>query len=1161
MGTQETSTERTQFRSAEGEDLGRHIQATWTQLGGFLRLTTVLLLPIFLFGLSATAQTLEGYLYNASPNVLAQGYPGEGTEFTMSLYPTGVTVAPDQAQWSSSISGPWQDLEINGTPQTYFVSVIVPGAAAAQLGERFFRVCRTGGSVCTNPMDPDAPTLLRVVPAQVTDVYPGRITVGGLSDNTTLSVYYVNKRDDNPASSPTVYLTDSQGNDIEQLEVTYYPGYEGQINERYVEVSLPVEYTTQVASYRLRIVDTFDVGESPIQTNPSIQQSGIEIVAPAQFVTPSPLPPAQLGVPYGPEGGGVEIVATGGSPYSGEGYDSYDYYLDSGELPSGIFLSGSFSLSAYLSGTTNGPAGIYTFTVAVSDQFGVITLKEYRMGVQSIAPDLSFTSSTLPQGRVDEFYFSNLSATGGVGPYTFLLPEGGRPLPAGLELQPNGFILGVPTTQGTFTVDFLVEDTELRQATVAIPITILPPYPPVILTSPSPLPKGRAGQAYNYQFTTTGGLPPYFYYTGESGNPPPGLSLSFTGLLSGTPTTPGTYDFGVGVYDSRGQDAAQIADFKMYRLVIDEAVPPPSFITTAILPVGEVGSPYSATLEAKDGIAPLQFIVPIGALPPGLILNPQTGVISGTPSAVTTVEFLATVRDSRGQEGTRYFTIDVLDERLPLSITTTSPLPSASLGDPYSASIAVNGGLAPYAFSVSAGSLPPGLSLGAANGTISGTASQAGSYTFTVSVADSGEATVSREFTIVVSSTVRFTTQSPLPDGQVGVPYAATIGAERGTTPYLFSVIDGQLPNGLSLDGATGVLSGTPTAPFSGAFTVRVRDAAVPPAEATRTFQIRVLQPLELTVLQLPTGTVNVAYSLQFGAQGGVPGYTFTLINGSLPAGLSLSPSGLLSGTASAVSSQTITVRVTDSEEATAERSYTLEIRALPVNGGSLSLSTAVGVSNTQNEVDVTLSAEQPDDINGTVTLSLVSNVNPPVDDPTVQFISGGRTVAFTIPAGQTSANFGQAATARFQTGTTAATLVFTAAFQRNGQDVTPSPAPQASLAIPVTPPTLTDLGVTRSSNNLTVVVRGFAPERNITTAVLEFTRRAGAPGNNPETFNVNVTQAFQQWFGGSESAQFGSQFRLTIPVTLSGDPADIIGVTVRLTGPSGTGNSLNATF
>jgi hypothetical protein len=109
--------------------------------------------------------------------------------------------------------------------------------------------------------------------------------------------------------------------------------------------------------------------------------------------------------------------------------------------------------------------------------------------------------------------------------------------------------------------------------------------------------------------------------------------------------------------------------------------------------------------------------------------------------------------------------------------------------------------------------------------------------------------------------------------------------------------------------------------------------------------------------------------------------------------------------------------------------------------------------------------------------------------------------------------------------------------------------------------PTLSSLSVTRSQNGLTVVIRGFSTPRNMNTATLNFTARAGSNITSGLSFTVNLASAFTTWYGSASSAQYGSQFQLTIPVTISGDSTEITGLSVVLNNSVGASNTLNATF
>jgi hypothetical protein len=156
---------------------------------------------------------------------------------------------------------------------------------------------------------------------------------------------------------------------------------------------------------------------------------------------------------------------------------------------------------------------------------------------------------------------------------------------------------------------------------------------------------------------------------------------------------------------------------------------------TAPLPQAIVGDPYSATLIATGGKPPYSFSIISGSVP-GLTMN-SGGVVSGTPiGAAGTVSFTVEVTDSNAPAQSATATLSITIGPA-LSITTAS-LPPATKGSSYNNSVVANGGKAPYAFSVSSGSLPKGLSINATSGAISGTPDGTrGTANFTVQVTDS----------------------------------------------------------------------------------------------------------------------------------------------------------------------------------------------------------------------------------------------------------------------------------------------------------------------------------------------------------------------------------------------------------------------------------------
>ncbi|HET9180110.1 MAG TPA: Ig domain-containing protein, partial [Terriglobia bacterium] len=143
----------------------------------------------------------------------------------------------------------------------------------------------------------------------------------------------------------------------------------------------------------------------------------------------------------------------------------------------------------------------------------------------------------------------------------------------------------------------------------------------------------------------------------------------------------------------------------------------PSFIiTTGALPGGTVNTAYSATLTATGGTGSYTWSISAGSLPAGLTLNTSTGAITGTPTTAGTSNFTAKVTDSNSQTATQNLSITV---NAALSITTTS-LPGGTVGTAYSSTLAATGGTGSYTWSISAGSLPAGLTLNTSTGAITG---------------------------------------------------------------------------------------------------------------------------------------------------------------------------------------------------------------------------------------------------------------------------------------------------------------------------------------------------------------------------------------------------------------------------------------------------------
>jgi hypothetical protein len=248
----------------------------------------------------------------------------------------------------------------------------------------------------------------------------------------------------------------------------------------------------------------------------------------------------------------------------------------------------------------------------------------------------------------------------------------------------------------------------------------------------------------------------------------------------------------------------------------------------------------------------------------------------------------------------------------------------AQIGQLYSATLQAEGGMPPYEWALLAGRLPPGVTL-SGNGTISGTPTTDGAFSFSVQVTDKNGLTGLGAFTITVGEQEALTvTLSGPPAGALGVSYSAVLGASGGTAPYSFSLLAGRLPPGLNLAG--GAIAGTPTEVGTFTFSVQATDSRGATGTGNFTIAITSVSPLTVTLQGPVATTVGATYNSVVVAAGGTPEYTFQVQAGNLPPGVTLSAAGTLSGTPTTGGVFVFTVEATDSKGVKGRGTFTITV-------------------------------------------------------------------------------------------------------------------------------------------------------------------------------------------------------------------------------------------
>jgi uncharacterized protein (TIGR03437 family) len=553
----------------------------------------------------------------------------------------------------------------------------------------------------------------------------------------------------------------------------------------------------------------------------------VDIVGAASVVTTitssSQAPVGLVGSPYGP----FTFTAT-----SGAGATLTWSVASGSALPAGLTLNAT---TGVLSGTPTG-TGNFNFVIQVSDGTQPVTQNV----TLSVFGPVSIQTSSLPSATSGTAYGPvNLAAGGGSGSYSWAVSG----LPANMASS-GGVISGTPLSGGSFSVSISVTDTSTGSS-ASVSLTLVVTVPPLSITSSGNLGGFVPGATISGIFTAKGGVSPYTWTTTGL---PAGISANgSTGAFSGTVGNPGVYSFGVQVTDAENP-AATATGTVSYSVL---------GITTSSLPAGTLLTAYSASFAAVGGSSPYTFS---SSLPQGLGLSlSSSGVLTGTPQATGNFTLVIQLTDSTGLKTSSTFVLTVSGAKTPLTVP-GGDLTSGRVLVPYSAGLQASGGISPYSWSVLAGVLPSGVSLDG-SGTLAGTPTVAGHYSFTAKATDASGATAQGVYNLVVNPAVLTITLGSFPGGIVGSDYPLQIFTAAGGVPgYTFAITSGSLPPGLGLAGPQ--ISGVPTGQGTFSFTATVTDIAGTTASLNGSI---VIAPAHADLILSQT---SVPFSLTAGASG-----------------------------------------------------------------------------------------------------------------------------------------------------------------------------------------------------------------------------------------------------------------------------------------------------
>ncbi|MEO7993326.1 MAG: Ig domain-containing protein, partial [bacterium] len=642
---------------------------------------------------------------------------------------------------------------------------------------------------------------------------------------------------------------------------------------------------------------------------------------------------------------------------------------------------------------------------ATCDVEPIITVS-FGNSAQCVSDIPTIVTTNADLATVGQPYSFFIQTAGGEPPLTFQVidqdtnnPDLNNEIGFGLFLNgQTGEITGTPTPLAPATINFVVRLTDSCGAVVAtseragaqsapngrfdqglitLPVQggITPSCADAPVITTTALPNGQTDQPYSFQLEATGGEGTLSW--SANGLDPQQLAVDVNGLITGTPTVPGTYTVTVTVADSCATVQTATSDLT---LTIDCSDSGPTFQSPSALPDAFLGSVYDHTFVVDTPNGPGNVVIEAGSLPTGITMTPVLDApnrqmrvsLRGTPSLASEVgqDFIVTLRATDGcpagaLSASSGFTIHL---NAASTCTEAAPqlgtpgggtaLPGGTVGAPYSATLTVTGGTPPVGAITIFSGAPAGLTMQADGRTLAGTPTTAGSFNIVFDVADgcpSGARTDRETFTLDITAAcdpLSVTTTS-LPNGSNGTAYNSSVQAAGGfgSPSWSLTAASGPLPTGITLR-ANGLISGVPnTAPGVYPIEVQATDQCPSGAQtATKPLSITITDvgcpAVVLDTTAIPDPRFATPYDAQLQAGGGQPPLLFAITNGRLPVGLTMDNTGHITGTATDVAdiNQNLTFEVTVTDTCspvpgTDVGQFTVTVRAEPCD--------PIGITNT----------------------------------------------------------------------------------------------------------------------------------------------------------------------------------------------------------------------